>query len=128
MTTPNDRRYSKSHEWVLVENGIATCGITLYAQNALGDVVFADVPDEGDQLKKGDSAGEIESVKAVSDIYAAVSGTVVAVNELVEDEPETVNKSPYVDGWLFKVQLSEPSELDAMLDAVEYDAFIATQA
>lgn len=125
MSTPTDLRFTASHEWVRIDGNHAIVGITDHAQSALGDVVHVEMPDPDDSFEKGAEIAEIESVKAVSSIYAPVSGTVVEVNEAIEDEPETVNESPYGDGWLFKLELSSADELDELLDADAYDALVA---
>ena len=125
MPTPTDRRYTKEHEWVRVEGGVGTVGVTDYAQDQLGDIVYLDLPAPGTAVKQLEKLGEIESVKAVSDLYSPVSGEVVDVNEAVADHPELVNESPYADGWLVRVRLSDPAELDALLTAEQYDALLA---
>lgn len=115
-------RYARSHEWARVEDdGTVTIGISDHAQEALGDVVFVEMPDEGAELAAGDEAGTVESVKAASDIYAPVSGTVIAVNAQLEDAPETVNSDPYNDGWFFRLQPRDTEELESLLlDAEAY--------
>jgi glycine cleavage system H protein len=119
--TPTDCKYAATHEWArLEEDGTVTVGISDFAQNALGDVVYAELPEEGQQVSAGDEAGVVESVKAASDIYAPVSGTVVAVNESLEDEPERVNQDPYGDGWFFKLTPDDEAELADLLDAEAY--------
>jgi glycine cleavage system H protein len=119
--TPSELKYASSHEWArLEEDGSVTVGISDHAQEALGDVVFVELPEVGNTLAAGDDAGVVESVKAASDIYAPVGGEVIAVNEQLEDEPETVNADPYNDGWFFKLQPSDNSELDALLSAEDY--------
>ncbi len=119
----NEIKYLSSHEWARVEaDGTVTVGISDHAQDSLGDVVYVEVPDVGAQVNAGEEAGVVESVKAASDIYSPITGEVVAVNEALEDEPETVNSSPYDDGWFFKVKPSDVSELDAALDADAYRA------
>ena len=125
MSIPADLKYSSSHEWVRLQGDVATCGISHHAQDALGDVVFVDMPEVGDEVTKGEGAAEIESVKAVSDIYAPVSGEVVEVNEAIDDAPETVNSDPYGEGWLFKVRITAPGEVDALLDATAYGATLS---
>ena len=118
---PQELRYLDTHEWVRNEgDGIATIGITDYAQDSLGDVVFIELPEEGRVLSAGEESAVVESVKAASDIYAPVSGEVIAVNEALADEPEAVNNSPYGDGWFYKVRMSDPAELDELLDADGY--------
>lgn len=119
---PKDLKYAASHEWARYENGVVTVGITNFAQEALGDVVYVELPEVGDKLHATDEAGVVESVKAASDIYSPVSGEVIAINEELEDAPETINKDPYHDGWFFKIKVSDPSELEALLDAEEYQA------
>lgn len=119
----SELKYLPSHEWArLEEDGTVTIGVSDHAQDALGDVVFVETPEVGTTLAAGDEAGVVESVKAASDIYAPVSGEVVAVNEALEDAPETVNESPYDEGWMFRVKPSDTSELDKMLDADAYRA------
>jgi glycine cleavage system H protein len=119
---PTELKYASSHEWArLEEDGTVTVGITDHAQEALGDVVFVELPDEGDALAAGDDAGVVESVKAASDIYAPIGGEVVAVNERLEDEPETVNADPYNDGWFYRLQPTDVSELEKLLSAEEYE-------
>jgi glycine cleavage system H protein len=124
MAHPSDRKYSKEHEWVLVEDGVATVGISEFAQDQLGEVVYVDLPASGDTLSVGDSFGEIESVKSVSELFAPVSGEIVEVNSALGDTPETVNAEPHGAGWMVKVRLDDTSELDALMSAEEYDAFI----
>ena len=124
MAHPSDRKYSKEHEWVLVEDGVATVGISDFAQDQLGEVVYVDLPASGDTLAVGDSFGEIESVKSVSELFAPVSGEIVEVNSALGDTPETVNAEPHGAGWMVKVRLDDDSELEALLSAEEYDAFI----
>ncbi|GAB2509980.1 glycine cleavage system protein GcvH [Microbulbifer agarilyticus] len=119
----NELKYASSHEWARVEeDGTVTVGISDHAQEALGDVVYVETPEVGQTLSAGEEAGVVESVKAASDIYAPISGEVVAINEALEDEPETVNSSPYDDGWFFKVKPSDEGELDKLLDADAYKA------
>lgn len=125
MPTPTDRRYTKEHEWVRLDDGAGTVGLTDYAQDQLGDIVYVDLPALGTAVKQFDKLGEIESVKAVSDLYAPVSGEVVEVNEAVNDHPELVNESPYQEGWLVRLRLADPAELDALLTAEQYDALVA---
>ena len=122
MSIPQDLRYAASHEWVRIDGDFVTVGITDHAQEQLGDVVYVDLPDVGDRVERGEEAGEIESVKAVSSIYSPVSGRVVEVNDVLEEDPETVNGAPYGKGWLFKVELNDTDELDDLLDAAAYAA------
>lgn len=118
---PPELKYASSHEWArLEEDGTVTVGITDHAQEALGDVVFVELPQEGDTLAAGDEAGVVESVKAASDIYAPVGGEVIAINNSLEEEPETVNADPYNDGWFYRMQPSEVDELDKLLSAEDY--------
>jgi glycine cleavage system H protein len=125
MGYPSDYRYTKEHEWVRVESDIATVGITDYAQHELGDVVYAEMPKPGTKLNAGQSFGTVESVKAVSDIYAPVGGAVTEVNATLGDAPETINKDPHGAGWLIKLKLSDPSEVAKLMTAAAYEAFIA---
>lgn len=119
--TPSELKYASSHEWArLEEDGTVTIGVSDHAQEALGDVVFVELPGVGSTLAAAEEAGVVESVKAASDIYAPVSGEVIAINETLEDEPETVNSDPYNDGWFFKLQPSDTSELEALLSAQDY--------
>ena len=118
------RYYTDEHEWVDVEGDTATVGITDYAQEQLGDIVFVEVPDVGTELGQGDDAAVVESVKAASDVYAAVSGEVVEVNEMLEEEPALVNSSAEEDGWFFRLTLSDKSELDDLMDEKAYRAFV----
>ncbi len=113
-------KYSEEHEWVIVEGDIATVGITDYAQKALGDIVFVEAPDVGSEINQGDETGVVESVKAASDIITPVSGEVVEINEDLEAAPNTVNTDPTGDGWMFKVKLSDPEEIDGLMNAAEY--------
>src|SRR5260370_34520294 len=127
--SPEDNRYAKSHEYVHVEGDIGTVGITDYAQKELGDVVFVELPQVGTQLEQGDELGSIESVKAVSELFAPVSGEVVEVNEALTDKPELVNTDPYGDGWMVRIRLSDPTEMDElMMNAEEYEEYIQTEA
>lgn len=125
MNIPEDLRYSKEHEWVKVDGNVATIGITDYAQGELGDVVFVDIdPDQGD-VAAGDTFGTIEAVKTVSDLYAPCSGKIVEVNSRLEDDPDQVNNDPYGEGWLVKMELSDPGQVDELLDAGAYQAQIS---
>jgi len=124
MAHPSDRVYSKEHEWVVVDGDVATIGISSFAQDQLGEVVYVDLPSVGDELAAGDSFGEIESVKSVSELFAPVSGEITEVNSALDDSPETVNADPHEAGWMVKVSLSDAGELDALMSAEDYDAFI----
>jgi glycine cleavage system H protein len=117
-------RFSKDHEYVLVEGDVATVGITDYAQSQLGDVVFVELPATGKTLKQGEEAAVVESVKAASEVYAPVSGTVIAVNEGLPDSPSTVNEDPQGKGWFIKIKLANPAELDGLMDEAAYQALI----
>jgi|SRR5690554_742556 glycine cleavage system H protein len=126
---PNELKYVASHEWIRAEGeGVVTIGITEHAQDLLGDVVFVELPEPGDTVSAGDDAGVVESVKAASDVYAPLSGEVVAINEALEDAPELVNSDPYGDGWFFKLKLSDPAELDDLLDADGYAAHCESES
>jgi len=127
--TPAELKYASSHEWVrLEEDGTVTVGISDHAQDALGDVVFVELPEVGASLAAGDEVAVVESVKAASDIYAPVGGEVIATNETLEDAPETVNSDPYNDGWFFKLQPTDTSELEKLLSAADYDAQCAEES
>lgn len=121
---PEELKYSSTHEWVKMEDHLATVGITDHAQSELGDVVYVELPDVGTTVEKGDVFGSIESVKTVSDLIAPVSGEVVQVNEELQKMPELVNESPYEAGWLIIISASDPSELDDLMSAEEYESFI----
>jgi glycine cleavage system H protein len=125
MNVPDDLRYSKDHEWVRLIGDRVRIGITDYAQDALGDVVYVQIPTVGATVAAGDSFSEVESTKSVSDIYAPVSGTVVAVNEALTDAPETLNSDPYGDGWICEIQVSDLSQLDELMDAAGYNTLVA---
>jgi glycine cleavage system H protein len=117
---PEDLKYHAEHDWARIDGGEATFGITWYAQDALGEVVFFDPPEPGAQVTKDQSYAEVESVKAVSDVYAPLSGEILEVNEALGDSPEKINEDPYGEGWLVKVRLTEPSEVDTLLDVSAY--------
>ena len=127
-TTPEDSRYAKSHEYVHLEGDVATIGITDYAQKELGDVVFVELPQVGSQLEQNEELGSIESVKAVSELFAPVTGEVTEVNERLRDKPELVNSDPYGDGWMIKVRLSDPTEVDELMTAEEYEEYVETES
>jgi glycine cleavage system H protein len=124
MDIPDDLRYSTDHEWARAEEGRVRVGITDYAQDALGDVVFVDVPEVGRQVAKGEAVAEVESTKSVSEIYAPMAGTVVDVNGDLSDNPERLNDDPYGEGWIFALELDDPAQLDELLDAEGYRALI----
>jgi glycine cleavage system H protein len=122
---PTDRRYSKDHEWILVEDEAAVIGITDFAQQELGDIVYVELPESGKEVKSGDVLGTIESVKAVSEIFAPVAGTVIEVNETLDSGPETLNQDPHGAGWYCKLQLADAAEVGALLDAEGYEKLVA---
>ena len=126
---PGNLKYSEEHEWVRLEDdGSAVIGITDHAQEALGELVYVEQPEDGISLAKGDACIVIESVKAASDVYAPISGKLMAANEALADKPELVNQSPYEDGWLVRIEPADPAELEEMMDATAYDHFIAESA
>jgi glycine cleavage system H protein len=118
---PTDLKYTEEHEWISLEGKLGKIGITDHAQDALGDVVYVELPEVGDKVVKGEAFGSVESVKAASDLFAPVSGTVVEVNEELDDSPELVNKSPYDDGWMIVVEVEDESELEELLTPEEYE-------
>jgi len=126
MSYPSDLKYSEEHEWVLVEGKEATVGITEYAQEQLGDVVYVELPDPGSQVEFMEPFGVVESVKTASDLFAPVRGTVVKVNERLEDEPELVNQAPHGDGWMIVVEMTDPDDLQQLMDASAYETFLET--
>ena len=127
--TPQDLKYTKSHEWVRVEaDGSVTVGITDHAQSLLGDLVFVETPEAGTEAIAGEACATVESVKAASDVYAPVSGEIAEANEDLADAPEKVNESPFEHGWLFRIRPSDASELDTLMDAEEYAAMVASEA
>ena len=120
----SDRRYTEDHEWIEESGGVATIGITDYAQDQLGDVVFVELPEVGHAVEKGAEACVVESVKAASEVYTPLSGEVIAINEALVDNPGLVNESPFGDGWFIKIKLADPAELDALLDEAAYRSFV----
>ena len=126
-TYPDDLRYHSEHDWARIESDEATFGVTWYAQDALGEVVFYEPPEVGSQASKDQAYAEVESVKAVSDVYAPLSGEIVAVNEAVAEKPELINEDPYGDGWLVRVKLSDPEEVDDLMDAAAYRAMLTEE-
>ncbi len=118
---PEELKYTDEHEWIFVEDGLGRVGITDYAQDALGDVVYVELPEIGDIVEKGEVFGSVESVKAASDLYAPISGKVVEVNEDLEDSPELINESPYDDGWMIVIEAEDEDELEDLLTAEEYE-------
>lgn len=121
MNTPEDLKYAPTHEWSRRDDDIVVVGITDFAQDQLGDVVFVELPEVGETVSAGDAVAVVESVKTASDIYAPVGGEIIEVNEALEDEPERLNESPYDNGWIFKLRIADPSELDNLLDAGGYE-------
>ncbi len=128
MDTPDDLKYTTEHEWVRLEGKVATVGVTDYAQSQLGDIVYAELPTEGEVVTRSETFGALESVKAVSDCYAPLSGKVLEINDTLTDNPETVNEDPYGEGWLVKIELSDPSELETLLDQKAYQAYVEEES
>lgn len=124
MNIPKNLKYSKEHEWLAAEGNTITIGITDYAQGELGDVVYVELPGVGDTFENQDAFGTIEAVKAVSDLYCPISGEVIEINEALEDAPETVNKDPYGEGWMLKMKINDPAQLEELLDAKAYGEFV----
>jgi glycine cleavage system H protein len=124
-TYPENFHYTKEHEWVSVDGGIATVGITDHAQRELGEIVFVELPNVGDRFEKGGEFGTVESVKAVSEVYSPVSGTVVEINDMVSNDPEKLNDDPHGEAWLVKIKLTAPEEIKQLLSAAEYQTYIA---
>ena len=125
---PEDLHYSKDHEWVRVDGNEAIIGITDYAQNSLGDVVYVELPKGGDKFSAGESFGSVESVKAVSEVFTPISGAIAKINESLADEPEQVNSDPYGEGWMIRIQMSNPGEVDSLLTAAEYEDFTKAES
>ena len=123
MAIPTDRRYTKEHEWAVVDGDVMTVGITDYAQDSLGEIVFVELPEVGAEFSLGDTFGVVESVKAASDLFAPVSGEVIEVNDALTDTPEVVNEDPYDAAWMIKVKLADPGEVDDLMDAAAYAAY-----
>jgi glycine cleavage system H protein len=128
MEFPEELKYTEEHEWVMVEEELAVIGITDFAQDALGDVVFVELPEVGTALEAGKAFGVVESVKAVSDIYAPVSGVVEEINDDLVEAPEIINTSPYEDGWMIKIRMTDVADADALMDAEAYQALIAEES
>src|SRR5262245_48854918 len=128
MNFPEDLKFSKEHEWVRVNGNIATIGVSDFAQDQLGEVVFVELPDEGEEVEKDDAFGVIESVKSVNDIYAPLTGKIVEVNDPVVDSPEIVNEDPYGEGWLVKMEISDLKELGELMSAKDYEAYIKEES
>lgn len=128
MNIPAELKYSKEHEWIRVEDTVAVLGITDYAQQELGDIVNVELPDEGDPVNKGEAFGAVESVKASSEVFSPISGKVVELNEPLFDTPELLNEDPYDEGWMIKVEFSNPSELDDLMDAEAYKSYVEEES
>ncbi|HXF57080.1 MAG TPA: glycine cleavage system protein GcvH [Actinomycetota bacterium] len=128
MEFPEDLRYTEQHEWARKEGNLVRVGITDYAQDQLGDIVYVEIPEVGTEVRAGEPLGEVESTKSVSEVYAPVSGRVVERNELLADSPEVVNEDPYGDGWMVLIEPSDPGELDELMDAERYRSFIEQEA
>lgn len=126
--TPEDLNYTKDHEWVRVKGSDATVGITDHAQNQLGDVVYVELPKAGDKFEASEPFGSVESVKAVSEIYMPVSGSVIEVNDSLNDAPELVNEDPYGEGWMIRIRIDNPAQVDALLTSIEYEDYIKEEA
>ncbi len=124
MEFPKDLKYTKEHEWLKVEGNTATVGITDYAQDSLGDVVYVELPSEGGSVTKNEPFGVVESVKAVSDLYSPVSGSVAEVNDAIIDSPEAINEDPYGDAWMIKVEMSNPKEVEDLMSSDEYQKYV----
>ena len=128
MQVPAELRYTREHEWVLVEESISTIGITDYAQEELGDVVFVEFPKIGESYKSEEAFGSVESVKAVSEVYIPLSGEVTEINETLIDSPEIINEDPYGNGWLIRIRINDPSELNHLMSALEYTEYLAEES
>jgi glycine cleavage system H protein len=124
MNIPSELKYTQDHEWVRVEDNVVTVGISDYAQEELGDIVNIELPDEDDEVHKSEAFGAVESVKASSEVFAPASGKVLEINEPLLDAPETINEDPYDEGWMIKIEISNPSELDDLMDASAYEKYI----
>ena len=124
MNIPSNLQYTKDHEWAKIENGVATLGITDFAQGELGDIVFVELPEVGKSFNAGDALGTIEAVKTVTDLFSPISGKIVAINEGLDNDPGKVNSDPYGDGWLVKIRLSDPDEKDGLMSSIAYEEII----
>lgn len=127
MNTPKNLKYSKDHEWIRADGATALVGITDYAQEKLGSIVFTELPPAGKKFQKGETVVTIDSVKAVAEVFAPVSGEVEAVNQALQDAPELINKDPYGEGWIFKLKFGDPAEIGGLLSAEDYEAFVAEE-
>ncbi|HPQ81267.1 MAG TPA: glycine cleavage system protein GcvH [bacterium] len=128
MNIPDDLMYTKEHEWVKIEGDVATIGVTEYAAGQLGDIVYAELPPEGEEVTKDETFGVLESVKAVSDCYSPVTGKVLEANSVLADNPETVNEDPFGDGWMVRIEMSDKSETEDLMDHKAYEAFVAEES
>ncbi|MFO1518415.1 MAG: glycine cleavage system protein GcvH [bacterium] len=128
MNFPDDLKYTKEHEWVRVKGNIATVGITDWAQDQLGEIVFVELPEEGEEVEKDDTFGVVESTKSVNDLYVPVSGTVVESNDPLIDSPEMINEDCYGEGWMVKIEIADKAELDELMNAEEYEAYIKEES
>jgi len=127
MNAPDDLKYTKEHEWVKIKGNVATVGVTEYAQEQLGDIVYVELPAEGETVTKDETFGVLESVKAVSDCYAPLTGKVLEINDVLIENPETVNEDAYGEGWMIKIELANPSEIEGLMDPSAYEAFVAEE-
>lgn len=128
MSYPDNYKFTKEHEWVHVDGNEGTVGITDHAQHELGDIVFVNLPHTGSSVKRGDAFGSVESVKAVSDVYSPVTGEVTAINQLLSSHPEKLNEDPHGDGWLIKVKLSAPDEINSLMAAADYEKYVGAES
>lgn len=128
MEIPSDLLYTKEHEWARVEDGVVTVGITTHAQEQLGDIVYVELPEKGAAFAAGEEFGTVESVKAVSELYLPVDGEVTEINEKLEDSPEVINEDPYGDGWLVRIRIGDPAQLDGLMKADAYRQFVEAEA
>lgn len=128
MEFPDDLRYTKEHEWIRVDGNVATLGITDYAQEQLGDIVYIELPGEGEAVMQGEPFGVVESVKAVSDLYAALSGTVLEINDAIAENPENLNEDCYEEGWIIRIQVKDKKEIDRLLTHEQYQAYLKEEA
>ena len=128
MDFPNDLKYSRSHEWVRIEGGEAVVGLSDYAQEELGDIVYIELPEEGGEVEKETAFGVVESVKATEDIFSPVSGKVIEVNSPLDDSPEMVNEDPYGDGWLIRLEMTDPDEVKDLMNAEQYKAYVEAES
>ena len=128
MNIPSDLKYSREHEWIRMEGNLATIGITDYAQEELGDIVNVELPEEGDEIHKEEAFGAVESVKASSEVFSPLSGKIAEVNEPLMDAPEMINEDPYDEGWMIKIELSDSTELDDLLDAEGYEQYMKEES